>query len=223
MMVQKKLMLKNAFYGFIILLLASCTQQPEKGTGQHQKIPIRDTLTDSVDTAFKVNRTLNRITEIQETYAAVVKQLEAGTLDSTSFKYSCQGEKGGTVTYISDRGKLQLIVHRYHEYDHYSAVDRYFVNEDKLYFTHLRGVSWSFEEGGGTRDNIEEQRIYVVNQRPVQCLEKKYTIVSGASNNPLPDTVLNKEVSCKSPASVIGPYRILLKYREKGTTGCLTP
>lgn len=219
-MVKKKLILTNLFFGFIILLQISCTQQTDSHSGQHQKMPVN--YTNSVDTSFKADQPLTSVEEVQETYSFVMSQLETGMLDSMSFKYSCQGEKGGTVTYFSDKGQLLLVVHRYHEYDHYSGVDRYFVNEDRLYFAHLHGVSWSFEEGGGTRDNVKEQRIYVVNQRPVRCLEKKYTIKSNASHNPLPDTVSNKEVSCKSPASVIGPYQILLKHREKGTTGCLT-
>jgi len=222
-MIQKKLLNKNIFYGFVILLITSCTQQSETNTQQQEQTPTRDTLTDSVDTAFRADRMFTNVDEIQETYSFVMKQLENGIMDSTSFKYSCQGEKGGTVTYFSDEGKLRLIVHRYHEYDHYSAVDRYFVEKDRLYFAHLNGVSWSFEDGGGTRDNVKEQRIYVVNQQPIRCLEKSYAIRSKASDNPNPETLANKEVDCKSPASVIGPYRLLLKYREKGTSGCLTP
>lgn len=222
MMTQKKIILKNVFYGFIILLLSSCVQ-PESNSEQRPRMPTPETHIDSVDTSLKANQTLTTVAEIQETYAAVMKKHEAGNLDSTSFKYSCMDEKGGTVTYFSDRGQLRLVIHRYHEYDHYSAVDRYYVNKDRLYFAHLRGVSWSFEEGGGTRDNVKEQRLYVVNQRPVRCLEKEYTIKSNASDNPVPDAVSNNEVTCKSPASIIGPYQILLKYREQGTTGCLTP
>lgn len=222
MMIQKALSYKNIFYGFIILFLTSCTQQPETGTGQQEQMPFQNTLTDSVDTAAKANQMLATVAGIQETYSSVMKQLETGTMDSTSFKYSCHGEKGGTVTYFSDEGQLRLVVHRYHEYDHYSAVDRYFVDEGRLYFAYLNGVSWSFEDGGGTRDNVKEQRIYVVNQRPIRCLEKKYAIRSKAGENPRPETVANKEVDCKSPASIIGPYRILLKYREKGTSGCLS-
>jgi len=222
MMIRKTPLYKNIFYGFVILLLTSCTQQPETNTGQHVQTPIQDTLIDSVDTVAKANRMLTTVAGIQETYSSVMKQLESGAMDSTSFKYSCQGEKGGTVTYFSNEGQLRLVVHRYHEYDHYSAVDRYFVEEGRLYFAYLNGVSWSFEDGGGTRDNVKEQRIYVVNQRPIRCLEKKYAIRSKAGDNPRPETVANKEVDCKSPASIIGPYRILLKYREKGTSGCLS-
>lgn len=220
-MTEKTRLYHNIFYGFVILLLGSCTQQPDSNTTAHQPMHTRETLRDSVDTAVKANRTLNTVADIQKSYASVMKQFEAAAMDSTSFKYSCQGEKGGTVTYFSHEGRLRLIVHRYNEYDHYSAVDRYFVEDDRLYFAYLNGISWSFEDGGGTRDNVKEQRIYVVNQLPIRCLEKNYVIRSKASNNPRSETAPNKEVDCKSPASIIGPYQILLKYQTEGTSGCL--
>jgi hypothetical protein len=221
MMILKTRLFKNIFFGFIILFLHSCTRQPDKNTTQHQPIPTKDTLTDTVDTAIKDNRMLTTVADIQKRYSSVIKQLETGAMDSTSFKYSCQGEKGGTVTYFTDEGQLRLVIHRYHEYDHYSAVDCYFVENEKLYFAHLKGISWSFDDGGGTIDNVKEQRIYVINQRPIRCLEKKYTIRSKASKNPHPESVANTEVDCKPPASIIGPYRILLKHIDNSTSGCL--
>lgn len=220
-MIQKTRFYNKIFYGIVIFLLASCSQQPDSNTAEHKHMHTRDTLSDSVDTTVKVNQTLSTVADIQERYASVMKQLEGAAMDSTSFKYSCQGEKTGTVTYFSHEGRLQLIVHRYTEYDHYSAVDRYFVEDDRLYFAYLNGVSWSFEDGGGTRDNVKERRIFVINQLPIRCLEKNYVIRSKASNNPRSETSPNKEVDCKSPASVIGPYQILLKYKTEGTSGCL--
>lgn len=220
-MIRNMLLCKNIFYGFAVLLLSSCTQQPNTSTGQREPTPTHDTLTDSVDTIVKAHMELTTVDDIQNAYTSVMKQFEDGKLDSTFFKYSCQGEKGGTVTYFSEKGKLRMVVHRYHEYDHYSAVDRYFVEDDRLYFAYLNGVSWSFEDGGGTRDNITEKRIYVVNQSPVRCLEKKYASRSKASDNLRPETVANKEIECKSPASIIGPYRLLLKHQKNGTSGCL--
>lgn len=216
-MIQNSLLYKSAFYGFVLLFCTSCTQNTEKSTLRNEQTSTQV----SVDTVTKTNKVLNTVEDIQKAYASVMKQFGDGTLDSTSFKYSCQEEKGGTVTYFSDKGKLRMVVHRYHEYDHYFAVDRYFVEDNKLYFAYLNGVSWSFEDGGGTRDNVTEQRIYVVNQQPVRCLEKKYVIRSNGIDNPLSETVPNKEVDCKAPASIIGPYRLLLKYQKNGTSGCL--
>lgn len=220
-MIRNRLLYQNILYSFTILFFASCAQKPDTNTTQHEPVPTHQVLTDTVDTITTRSGVLTTVDDIQSAYTSVMKQYENGTLDSASFKYSCQDEKGGTVTYFSKDGKLRMVVHRYHEYDHYSAVDRYFVEDEGLYFANLNGVSWSFEDGGGTRDNVTEQRIYVINQTPVRCLEKKYAIRSKASDNPRPETVANKEVKCKSAASVIGPYRILLKYQKNGTSGCL--
>lgn len=166
---------------------------------------------------------LLNIDDIKKAYAAVNKQLEDGQLDSTTFKYSCKDEKNGTVSYFTKNGNLRLIVHRYNEYDHYEAVDRYFVQDSTLFFTYSTSTTWSFEDGpeGSTKDNIKENRTYLIAEKPVKCLEKNFTIRSKASTNPDPESVPNRDINCQSAAIVLKPYHILTKYRFKSTANCL--
>lgn len=163
------------------------------------------------------------ITDIKQAYANTNKELIDGQLDSTTFKYSCKDEKNGTVSYFTKNGKLKLIVHRYNEYDHYSAVDRYFVQDSTLFFTYHTSVTWSFENGpeGSTKDNIKENRTYLIAQKPIKCLEKNFTIHSKASSNPDPKSIPNRDVNCQSAEIVLKPYHILTKYRFKPTADCL--
>lgn len=218
---------------FIIVLGLSCTnnRQPDSAHNhdtnhtQDNTIP-HDTLssrTTQTPSATEAEKAPGNTREIQKAYAAITDKAEKGALDSTTFKYSCNGEKNGTVSYYTENGRLRLIVHQYNEYDHYSATDRYFVQDSTLFFVHRQNTTWSFESGpeGTTRDNITEQRIYLVNQKPVKCLEKKYTILSKAKNNPDPSTIPNKEINSSSIKSVITPYNVLTKHRQKPTQGCL--
>jgi hypothetical protein len=159
---------------------------------------------------------------IQKAYATIIMQKERGALDSTGFTYNCRDEKRGTVSYFSENGHLKLIVHKYNEYDHHSAEDNYFVSDSTLIFTYTITVLWSFESGaeGATKDNITEQRIYLVDQKPLKCLEKKYVIRSQAKNNPRSEDVANKEVNCAS-AKALKPFQLLLKNKAKAPGGCL--
>jgi hypothetical protein len=166
---------------------------------------------------------LLNIDDIKKAYTVVNKELEDGQLDSTTFKYSCNDEKNGTVSYFTKNGKLKLIVHKYNEYDHYEAVDRYFVQDSTLFFTYSTSITWSFDNGpeGSTKDNIKENRTYLIAEKPVKCLEKNFTIRSKASSNPDPESIPNRDVKCLSAAMVLKPYHILTKYRFKSTANCL--
>jgi hypothetical protein len=83
-------------------------------------------------------------------------------------------------------------------------------------------VSWTFDGAeGATRDDITEQRIYLVNELPVKCLEKKYSTRSNTTNNPRPETIANKEAKCRSAADILKPYRLLTKYHNKTAPACL--
>ncbi|PWG78701.1 hypothetical protein [Pararcticibacter amylolyticus] len=218
---------------FIIVLSLSCTsnRQPDSAhdhdtTHTQNNSTQHDTLSSTTaepQSATEAAKAPANTEEIQKAYAGIMDKAEKGALDSTTFKYSCNGEKNGTVSYYTEKGRLRLIVHQYNEYDHYSATDRYFVQDSTLFFVHRQNTTWSFESGpeGTTRDNITEQRIYLVNQKPVKCLEKKYTVRSKAKNNPDPATIPNKETNCSSIKSVITPYQLLFKHRQKPTQGCL--
>ncbi|MGK6352881.1 hypothetical protein [Parapedobacter sp. DT-150] len=206
-----------------ILLAASCTERTNTGAGQAEQGQMKDMSTAPVIVSATSDQVPRTVEDIQRTYAAIVAQKERGTLDSASFKYSCYNEKSGTVSYFSEKGRLRMIVHRYNEYDHHSAVDYYFVQDSTLFFVYLNRVSWAFESGpeGSTKDNITERRIYLVDQKPIRCLEKKFVVRSEVANNPRSESVANKEVNCTPSDSVNQPFWILAKYHNRNPPDCL--
>jgi len=165
------------------------------------------------------------VVQIKKRYAIINDKLKRGLLDSLSFKYDCNMERSGTVTYFSDKGELIMIKHTYNEYSHFSAIDQYFISNNNLFFAHLNGASWSFESGqaaeGATKDDIIEQRLYVENEKPLLCLEKKYTKRSHSSNNPLSANVPNKQVKCKPIEALIKDFNKLVEFKSSANHDCL--
>src|SRR5690606_38410556 len=110
--------------------------------------------------------------------------------------------KRGAVIFFRKNGDLQMVKHSYGEYDHHEANDQYFVKDSSLFFVFQKQLYWSFDsaspEDGGTRDDITEKRIYILNGQAQQCMEKKYTKLSYSKSNPDPSTIANKEVKCTS-------------------------
>lgn len=221
------MLFKNYFFALILLSATACKEDTKPNHTGNQAAA-------ATDTAISGNLTTSEpaepdgipqnVEDIQRVYTATMEKLQQGQLDSTSFTYECQNEINGTVTYYSEGGKLRLMTHAYSEQDHHGAEDQYFVKDDKLFFTYTSTTFWSFDGGGegSTKDDITEYRIYLVDDKPVKCLEKKYSIHSKATNNPKPDDVANKEVDCKThQATAIKSFELLRKYRSKGTTGCL--
>lgn len=215
------------YHAFFLISLGicfgfSCSPSPDSGTSHADTSFVNSK---EVATA-ESDRPMASVGDIQAAYSEVTERRKRGELDSVSFEYSCrEGETSGTVTYFSHDGDLQLVVHRYSEYSHYSAEDYYFVRDSALYFAFLKGVSWSFEDGpeGATRDNIRERRLYLLDQQPVKCLQKEYVIRSHANDNPRPETLANTEVDCaSSSSSLLAAYRQLLQHRNNPpASGCL--
>ena len=205
----------------LLFLIAACNENSNHNTVNSNEAQKHDSVTASV--SISNSDTIPRHIEgIKKTYEMTLAQLKNGVLDSTSFKYSCNNERNGTVSYFLDKGALRMIVHRYNEYSHHSAEDYYFVKDSILFFTYFERVSWSFDgPEGSTKDNVTEQRVYLIDQKPIRCLEKKFVVRSKESNNPKSETVANKEVSCASLESVINPFLVLLKHRENPTSTCL--
>ena len=208
---------------FILLSCSSCIDRPETDDPRTEKIQGTDSLTATDDLQkAQDNKPLSTVQDIQQAYTMVSKKLKDGALDSVSFKYSCNNEENGTVSYFSERGQLRLIVHRYNEYSHFSATDQYFVKDSTLFFVYKKSILWSFNgPQGSTKDSITEQRVYLIDQQPIRCLQKTFVIHSHATDNPRSETVTNKEVNCASQKSVIKPYRLLARYHNNATTGCL--
>jgi len=212
------------YYLLIVIscILVSCISNPEQDT--EEKVFVHeDTLPLSPPTDKQVATQLTTEQEVQNDYFAITTDYEEGKLDSTTFKYDCDGEKSGTVTYFSLNGDLKMIIHTHAEYDHNEMKDRYFVKNGILFFAHLWSLSWSFDSGpeGATRDKIIERRVYLSNWKSFKCLEKKYEIRLHAGVNPTPASIPNKEVDCASSKSVEKPFRLLAKYWKMPAPKCL--
>ncbi|RAU82570.1 hypothetical protein [Pontibacter arcticus] len=154
---------------------------------------------------------------IKAAYAEVVSKLKSGSMDSTSFGYDCNGEKSGQVTYFSDNGQLRLIRHTYNAYSHFSAIDEYFLKNDSLYFVFSKQVAWSFADQNKTKDNVTENRTYIIGNKAVKCLQKKYTILADANDATKAETSMgaNKQVACTSLNAVANELAQLLELRTK--------
>lgn len=213
--------MKIYMYSLLCLFFFSCGQKwstDEKNTIYTDSAVINTDL-------VTVDSTPTSVEQIKQRYAIINDKLKRGLLDSLSFKYDCNKERSGTVTYFSDNGKLIMIKHTYNEYSHFSAIDQYFINNNNLFFAHLNGASWSFESGqaseGVTKDDIIEQRLYVENEKPLLCLEKRYTKRSHSSNNPVPANVPNKEVKCKPIKTLIKDFNQLVEFKNSAKHDCL--
>jgi len=219
--------MKNLICLLSCVLLISCHQEQKVG-GEPAVARDRDTAV-KASSGSKLLRAFDRprsVAEIREAYAFTVDQMNSGQLDSVSFKYNCQQERSGTVTYFSEKGILRIIRHQYAEYDHHEATDQYFLNNDStLFFAHLKRLSWSFEsvvgKDGATKDDIKEQRIYIVDKEAIQCLEKKFTTRSTSSDNPKPEAVPNKQVACRPIKPLLKDLQQLLDFRHSEDHSCL--
>lgn len=170
----------------------------------------------------KIRKQIRNIEDIRCEHSHIISRVKNRSLDTTSFKYNCNGEKAGNVTFFYENGEMRLIRHTYNEYSHFSATDDYFIQNDSLFFVFQHHLAWSFTGQDQTQDKITERRFYVLNNKPVQCLEKKYTIKSDDDNPPESDKIANKEVQCAPFEDIFIDYELLFGLKErKGDMGCL--
>lgn len=216
--------MKNLLTFFCLLFFMACNS-PEQKSGSGNS--------DSVDTTFardsddvkstNVVKIPKNVNEIKSVYTLTNNQLAKGELDSVSYKYNCYNEKSGTITYFTANGKLRLIKHSYAEYDHHNATDQFFVFDDVLYFVFYNRVYWSFESGaaveGATKDDITEQRFYLVDNKSIQCLEKKFSISSKDKTSNTYNAV-NKVLKCGADKPLINAFEKLLAFRNEPKKDC---
>lgn len=214
---MKKLLLVSS-----LLLIISCKKENSKtsednfSTGNSASKTTKDSL--------KSKNDLNSINEIKNEYKLVNSKLLAKKLDSVTFDYECE-ERSGNVVYYSENGILKVVKH-FNADSHFSSTENYFVNEGKPYFIFKDDTVWSFDGGTSekpeTKDDITEQRFYIVNGKPIQCLEKKYTLKSNSTNNPKSENIQNKEIKNCSIDELQKTFTLLLKNKDKkGTMKCL--
>jgi len=198
-------------YLIVFMTLVSCkesTTSSENSTSVGAATPLVTTQTDS----FEVQRDLKDVADIKKEYTYVTSRIESSRMDSASFNYNCNDEKKGTVTYFTENGQLRMIKHAYNEYSHFSAVDNYFVKDSTPFFVLQRRLAWSFVDEKQTKDDVTENRVYIIDQKPVKCLQKEFTVYSNTKDAPQANTVANKEIKCSSLEPISKKFGLLLKY-----------
>lgn len=215
--------MKNLLLISVVFLIVSCNKENK------QKASENFAVTDSLNShkpsdSLSLKNNLSSVDDIKREYNLVNSKLLAKKLDSLKFDYECE-ERTGNVVYYSEKGILKVI--KYFDADsHYSKVENYFVNEGKPYFVFKDETVWSFDGGTPekpeTKDDITEKRFYVVDGKPIQCLEKKYTIQSSLKNNPKSENIPSKEMKNCSVDELQKTFNLLMKNKDsKGNIKCL--
>lgn len=212
--------MKNLFLISSLLLVFSCKKEMDSKA---------DVSADLINSKVKshslsLDNDLTTVDGIKQEYNLVNSRLLTNKLDSTSFKYDCE-ERSGSVVYYSDKGNLKMIKH-FQADSHFSSTDNYFINEGKPYFIFKDETVWNFDGGTSekpeTKDNVTEKRFYIINEKVIQCLEKKYTLKSNTSNNPKSENLPNKEVKNCSIADLQKRFHLLMKNMDRRESGkCL--
>ncbi|WBX97251.1 hypothetical protein [Chryseobacterium gambrini] len=212
--------MKILFFTLNFLAIVSCKKE---STGNIQNNSGTDNATIN-KVSEKSNDTITSIEDIKKEYATVNNLLSAKQLDSTKFTYNCDEKEGEVILYYENKD-LRMIKDSYAEHSHFSSSTKYYVKNNSVFFIFKEETVWNFDEGGTpekpeTKDDINEKRIYVLNNKAIQCLEKNYTIRS-KGNNRNPDSIPNKETKCDI-AELMKNYNLILKNKDrKGEINCL--
>jgi len=198
----------------------SCKNENNKNSSVSTDIITSKVNSHSID----LDRDLSTVDGIKQEYNLVNAQLLEKKLDSVGFKYECN-EISGNVVYYSENGNLKVVKH-FQADSHYSSTENYFVNEGKLYFICKDDTVWNFDGGTAdkpdTKDDVTEKRFYLVDNKAIQCLEKKYTLRSNSSNNPKAENVPNREMKNCSIADLQKTFDLLMKNKDGREDGeCL--
>ncbi|MGD1317980.1 hypothetical protein [Chryseobacterium sp. 2R14A] len=214
---MKKLILLPA-----VVLLFSCENKKNDSTEGKSSTDTLKTVSnkDSLDK----NNSPQTVNEIKTEFALLNNQLIAKKLDSTSFEYECS-EISGNVVYYTSNGELKSIKH-FHGDSHFSSVENYYLKNGKPYFIFKDDTLWNFDGGTPekpeTKDDIEQQRIYIVNDKAIECLEKKYIIRSSSKNNANPENIQNIPSKNCSYSELQKTFEVLLKNKDKkGKSDCI--
>ena len=200
-----------------LVSIISCKKQENKNT-QHS--PSQDSLT-TQNVSGNLKDGSKTINDIKKEYSLVSALLASKKLDSTHFNYVCEdGMEGEVVFYYQDKN-LKAVKNFYSEYSHFSSVTEYYVGKENVYFIFKQDTSWNFDtdapkksDGNSeTKDDITESRIYLANNKPIQFLEKKYSVRS-AGKNPDPDKIQNKETKCDTD-KLMKTYQSIIKNKDQ--------
>ncbi|UOB18004.1 hypothetical protein [Abyssalbus ytuae] len=162
---------------------------------------------------------IDNVEAIKKGYMSITDKIATSELKQTSFEFDCAGEQVGKVTYYWDGNELKMIEKIYGEYSHRNATEQYYISNGKPYFIYTKITDWSFDSDSGkegaTKDNVQEYRYYIIDEKLVKCLKKEYTIRSAALENPDPNTINNATINCPGNEELLEPFKKLFNYREQ--------
>lgn len=214
--------IKKSKYSLLLLVFLAFTVACQK---RNENDVVQQTVkTDTVENnhnQLPSYHTPKNVENIKEFYTTWEQKMQSGSFKKISFDYNCENEKSGKLTYFFEDGKVRIIEHAYSEYDHFSATDRYYIAEGIPFFVYSKEIVWSFEAEEKTKENVTEYRGYIINDKPVECLEKKYTLRSHVNNNPDPDQISNKISDCRNIQKLIKNYEKLATYKSSNDVECL--
>lgn len=172
--------------------------------------------------SIRQNGPPRNIAEIKKEFAVLNAKLQSKQLDSSGFMYECSETSGEAGFYYEGR-QLRMVKH-FTADSHFSSVTCYYLKNDEIFFILKDDTVWSFDGGSAekpvTKDDISQQRIYLVEGNPVKCLEKEFTIRSTGSN-PDPGKIPNRETECNVQELMKDYLRVLKNIDKKGRTDCL--
>ncbi|MEC3876296.1 hypothetical protein [Chryseobacterium salviniae] len=212
--------MKNILTVLSLIMIFSCKKEDAKTT---EKNPSENQTTINNTSSITTNDSIKTIDDIKKEYANINRMLTSKKLDSTQFSYNCNEREGEVTLYYKDN-KLAAVKDFYAEYSHFSSSTTYFVKNDQVFFIFNDETVWSFDGGTPekpeTNDDIKEKRIYILDNKAVQCFEKNYSIQS-KGNNKNPENISNHETDCTA-IEFIKRYELILKNKNmKDKIQCL--
>lgn len=212
--------MKITLFSLSLLFIISC-KKGEHTTSQNN--PSKDSLAIENEPDKVQNDSIKTVDDIKKEYAILNDLLTSKKLDSTSFTYNCDEKEGEVVLYYQDK-KLKAVKDFYSEHSHFSSSTKYFVKDNQVFFIFKDETVWGFDGGTPekpiTKDDINEKRIYFLNNKAIQCLEKNYSIRSVGKNQD-PNSIANKETKCDI-SELMKTYQSIIKNKDKrGEIQCL--
>lgn len=202
--------MKSIITAVCLTLLFSCNKQKGNIVGHKQSKDPAVLKEDSIP-PDKIPQTID---EIRKEFAVLNEKLLSKKLDSNSFSYTCD-EIEGKADFYYEKKDLRMVKHFFAD-SHFSSVTNYYVKSDKVFFIFKEETVWQFDGGTPekpiTKDSISQQRIYLKNGKPIQCLEKHFTIRS-TDKNINPETIPNKKGNC-DVKELMDVYRKILNNKD---------
>lgn len=193
---------------------------------EHAAVRISEpSLNDSIpaeDTSAGKMPAPQNIEEIKREFTILNQKVLSKKLDSSGFTYECE-ETYGEGSFYYENGQLSMV--RYFTADsHFSSVTRYYLKHDEIFFIFREDTVWRFDGGTAekpvTRDDISQQRVYLVNGNPVQCLQKEFTVRSVGRHQD-PEKIPNRKTRCDIRELMKDYLRVLKNIDKKGRTDCI--